>query len=80
MLLHKFPFEPELGALVELHFETSESGNALDDLLLVMKRGDAAVRCTLSVKSTRHLTKEGFDKEFVKTARKPPAEQTSQLL
>ncbi len=31
MLLRKSPFEPELGAPVELHFETSESGNALDD-------------------------------------------------
>ncbi len=33
-----------------------------------MRRGDATVRCTLSVKSNRQLTKEGFDKEFVEDA------------
>ena len=68
ILSRKFPLEPEFGPITELHFETSESRNALDDLLLVMKRGNVAVRCAVSVKSNRHLTPAGFNKEFVQDA------------
>lgn len=68
LLLRKFPLDAEFGPLSELHFETSESGNALDDLLLVMRRGTSTTRCAVSVKSNRQLTKEGFNKEFVQDA------------
>lgn len=44
VLGRKFPFESEPGPLTELHFETSESGNALDDLMLVMSRDVVSLR------------------------------------
>jgi hypothetical protein len=31
-----FPFEPALGSIVELHLETRESGQILDDLRLIL--------------------------------------------
>jgi len=68
MLKRKFPLEPELGIITELHFETRDIGNVLDDLQLVLKRGLDATRCFVSVKSNRQLTKNGFNNEFVEDA------------
>src|SRR5438270_11478965 len=68
MLQRAFPFEPELGNIAEIHFETRESGNLLDDLQLVLRRGIEKSKCTASVKSNRQLTKAGFNSEFVKDA------------
>ena len=40
MLQRAFPFEPELGIIAEIHFETRESGDVLDDLQLVLRSGN----------------------------------------
>jgi len=68
MLRRKFPLEPELGPISALHFETRDVGNVLDDLLLILKRGQDETRCAVSVKSNRQLTKAGFNAEFVQDA------------
>jgi hypothetical protein len=68
MLKRKFPLEPELGVIAELHFETRDIGHVLDDLMLVLKRGFDVANCFVSVKSNRQVTKEGFNKEFVQDA------------
>ena len=60
MLRRGFPVEPEFGAISELHFETRDAGQILDDLWLVLKRGTAITRCAISVKSNRQLTRGGF--------------------
>ena len=68
MLKRKFPLEPDLGVIAELHFETRDIGHVLDDLMLVLKRGLDVTNCFVSVKSNRQLTKEGFNEEFVQDA------------
>ena len=65
MLKRVFPVEPELGAISQLHFETRDTGQILDDLRLVLSRGTESTRCAISVKSNRQLTKAGFNEEFV---------------
>ena len=65
MLKRKFPIEADFGPITELHFETRDVGNPLDDLMLTLKRGQDVTRCAVSVKSTRQLTKAGFNSEFV---------------
>ena len=65
MLKRAFPIEPEFGPITEVHFETRDSGQILDDLLVVLKRGNELTRCAISVKSNRQLTKAGFNDEFV---------------
>jgi len=68
MLKRKFPLEPDLGPIADLHFETRDAGHVLDDLRLTLKHGMDATRCLVSVKSNRQLTKAGFNKEFVQDA------------
>jgi schlafen family protein len=68
MLRQKFPLEPELGSIAELHFETRDAGHVLDDLQLRLKSGMDVTGCLVSVKSNRQLTKAGFNKEFVQDA------------
>jgi len=68
MLKRRFPLEPDLGPIAELHFETRDAGNVLDDLQLTLKHGMETTRCLVSVKSNRQLTKAGFNKEFVQGA------------
>jgi len=51
-----------------MHFEARDTGQILDDLTLVLKRGNEATRCAISVKSNRQLTKAGFNEEFVSDA------------
>jgi hypothetical protein len=68
MLGRKFPLEPDLGSIAELHFETRDAGHVLDDLQLTLKRGMDAIRCLVSVKSNRQLTKAGFNSEFAQDA------------
>jgi hypothetical protein len=65
MLKRKFPLEPDLGVITELHFETRDIGHVLDDQRLTMKRGSSETRSAVSVKSNRQLTKSGFNSEFV---------------
>ncbi len=65
MMKRAFPIEPEFGPIVDLHFETRDSGQILDDLLLVLQRGNQVTRCATSVKSNRQLTNSGFNDEFV---------------
>ncbi|MGB6875533.1 MAG: hypothetical protein WBD87_05815 [Candidatus Acidiferrales bacterium] len=65
MLRRDFPVEPAFGAISELHFETRDTGQIVDDLRLVLKRGTALTRCAISVKSNRQLTRAGFNQEFV---------------
>jgi hypothetical protein len=69
MLKRAFPVEPEFGPIAELHFEARDTGQILDDLWLVLKRGTEATRCAISVKSNRLLTRAGFNGEFVGDAR-----------
>ena len=40
MLQRSFPFESEMGTLAEIHFETRDSGNLLDDVQLVLRNGN----------------------------------------
>ena len=68
MLRRKFPLETEFGPISALHFETRDVGNVLDDLLLILKRGQDETRCAVSVKSNRQLSKAGFNAEFVQDA------------
>ena len=68
MLKRKFPLEPDLGVVTELHFEMHDAGHPLDDLHLILKRGPSGTRFAVSVKSNRQLTKSGFDAEFVEDA------------
>jgi len=68
ILRRKFPLEPDLGPIAELHFETRDAGRVLDDLQLTLKRGMDETRCLVSVKSNRQLTKAGFNREFVQDA------------
>ncbi len=68
MLKRAFPLDPELGPIAEVHFEASDTGQVLDDLLLVLKRGNEATRCAISIKSNRQLSKRGFNDQFVQDA------------
>src|SRR5712692_7210202 len=68
LLKRTFPLEPDFGPVAEVHFEACDSGQILDDLVLVLKRGAEATRCAISVKSNRQLTKSGFNVEFVRDA------------
>jgi hypothetical protein len=68
ILKRKFPLEPGLGIVTEIHFETRDTGHVLDDLQLVLKRGMDTTRCFVSVKSNRQVTKAVFNKEFVQDA------------
>jgi len=68
VLKRAFPVEPEFGPIVELHFEARDTGQVLDDLRLVLARGNESTRCAVSVKSSRQLTKAGFNAEFVQDA------------
>jgi hypothetical protein len=68
MLRRAIPLDPEIGPIAEMHFEASDTGQILDDLLLLLKNGNETTRCTISVKSNRQLTKAGFNDEFVQDA------------
>ena len=68
LLNRAFPIEPELGPIAEVHFEASDTGQTLDDLLLLLKHGNEITRCAISVKSNRQLTNAGFNGEFVRDA------------
>jgi hypothetical protein len=68
MLKRAFPIEPEFGPILDVHFETRDSGQLLDDLLLVLQRENQTTRCAISVKSNRQLTNAGFNEEFVQDA------------
>jgi hypothetical protein len=65
MLSRTFPAEASLGFIAELHFETRESGRNLDDLHLVLQNGAYVARWSVSIKSNRHLSGNGFDKTLV---------------
>lgn len=64
MLARTFPLEAALGLISELHFETKESGRSLDDLNLVLRSGSIVSRWSISVKSNRQLSREGFNPTF----------------
>ena len=68
MLARAFPLEPSLGLITELHFETKESGRSLDDLHLLLQSGSQVSRWSISVKSNRQLTRNGFNATFVQDA------------
>jgi hypothetical protein len=68
ILKRGFPVEPEFGAISELHFEARDTGQILDDLRLILKRGTELTHYAISVKSNRQLTKAGFTQEFVEDA------------
>jgi hypothetical protein len=68
LLSRAFPLEPEIGSIAQVHFEASDTGQVLDDLLLTLKHGNESTRCAISVKSNRQLTNAGFNSEFVSDA------------
>ena len=68
LLKRAFPMEPGFGSIAEIHFEARDSGQILDDLLLILKHGNATTRCAISVKSNRQLTASGFNDEFIRDA------------
>ena len=68
LLKRSFPIEPDFGSIAEVHFEARDSGQILDDLLLVLKHGNETTRCAISVKNNRQLTRAGFKDEFVQDA------------
>src|SRR5258707_13195938 len=65
MLGRVFPLNAALGLIKELHFETKESGRSLDDLHLLLQSGGSTSHWSISVKSNRHLSREGFNRIFV---------------
>ena len=65
MLTRAFPLEAALGFIAELHFETKESGRNLDDLHLVLQNSGGSARWSVSVKSNRQLSGNGFNKTLV---------------
>jgi len=65
MLARVFPLDAALGLISELHFETKESGRSLDDLHLLLQSGGSISGWSISVKSNRHLSREGFNRIFV---------------
>jgi hypothetical protein len=66
LLARDFPLGRALGWISEIHFETKESGRSLDDLLLLLQDGAALCRWSISVKSNRQLSREGFNAAFVR--------------
>jgi hypothetical protein len=65
MLAGAFPLEPVLGRIAEFHFETKESGRSLDDLHLILKTSAGVAHWSVSIKSNRQLSGEGFNKTLV---------------
>jgi hypothetical protein len=65
MLKRAFPFEHTLGVIERIHWETGESGHPFDDFRLELKADSSAVRVFTSAKSDKHLTGNGFDRDFV---------------
>ncbi len=65
MLARAFPLEAALGFIAELHFETKESGRNVDDLHLVLQNNAGVARWSISIKSNRQLSGNGFDKTLV---------------
>ena len=65
MLARSFPLGDALGFVSELHFETKESGRSLDDLHLLLQNGSGSSRWSLSVKSNRQLSGNGFNGTLV---------------
>jgi len=68
MLRRDLSLGVSLGPIVDIDFETKESGNPLDDLLVTFRYEAQDTRLFLSVKSNRQLKKSGFDSEFVQDA------------
>lgn len=65
MLARAFPLEAALGSIAELHFETKESGRNLDDLHLVLRNSAGVGRWSISIKSNRQLSGNGFNRTLV---------------
>lgn len=65
MLARTFPLEAALGFIAELHFETKESGRNIDDLHLVLQNDARVARWSVSIKSNRQLSGNGFNKTLV---------------
>ncbi|QNI37697.1 DEAD/DEAH box helicase family protein [Edaphobacter albus] len=65
MLARAFPLEATLGFIAELHFETKESGRNLDDLHLVLQNSAGVARWSVSIKSNRQLSGNGFNNTLV---------------
>ena len=68
MLRRAFAFGPERGFIAEVHFEASDTGQVLDDLLLVLQRGRETTRCAISSKSNSQFSQRGFTAGFVEDA------------
>lgn len=65
MLARSFPVGDPPGFISEIHFETKESGRNLDDLHLILQHGSGSAGWSISVKSNRQLTGNGFNNTLV---------------
>jgi hypothetical protein len=68
MLARTFPFGIDLGRITQLHFETRDIQNPIDDLLLILSRGGQVTEFSVSIKSNRQVAKSGFSADFVRDA------------
>ena len=68
LLAGRIPLGASAGPIIALHFETRESGQLMDDQLLVMRNRERETRCSISVKSDSRLTGSGLDCQFVTDA------------
>jgi hypothetical protein len=62
------PLGSSAGPITQVHFEVSESGWILDDLLLIATSQSGMTRCAVSIKSNGRLSASGLDKEFASDA------------
>lgn len=67
-LLAEEPYSDiELGAPVEVRFQTRALGWRLDDILVTSPGDEAGHRCTVSVKMNEPVSRRGFPPEFVRS-------------
>ncbi len=68
LLTSRPPFEPELGVIQQIDFQTRSDGWFLDDILLTLKCGNSSCHCALSIKNSRQFTNNGAPHDFVRVA------------
>lgn len=65
LLTGRTPFEPELGQVVQVHWQARDLGWLLEDLLIKLEYRKIDHSVALSIKSDRQVTKNGFPSSFV---------------
>jgi len=64
-LLSNRGFEPTLGPINRIDFQTRVDGDLLDDIRLTCEQNNQTQRCFISVKSSQQFSKNGAPKDFV---------------